>query len=86
LGEIISPSDPRFVQPDEKIRLPYQLWGETGRIWEYEASEAELSTLIMDNPKTLAFNLARAFREKRLTGNEVRDKIEEYLNTSTSLG
>jgi hypothetical protein len=83
LGEIISPSDPRFVQPDEKIRLPYRFWGETGRIWEYEASEAELLTRIRDNPKILAFNLARAFREKRLTGSDVRDKIEEYLNTST---
>jgi len=85
LGETISPSDARFVQPDEKIRLPYQLWGETGRIWEYEVPKAE-STLIMDNPKILAFNLARAFREKRLTGSDVRDKIEKYLNTSTLLG
>jgi len=82
LGEMISPCDSRFVQPDEKIRLPQSLWGETGRIWGYEASEAELAAFVMDNPKILAFNLAREFREQKLSGEEVRSKIELFLNAS----
>lgn len=84
LGKIVSPCDPRFVQPDEKIRLSYQWCGETGEICGYKASETELSALLMDNPKILAFNLAREFRENKLTGNDVRDKLEAYLNTATS--
>jgi len=84
LGEMISTSDSRFVQPDEKIRLPQALWGETGQIWGYEASEAELSAFVMDNPKILAFNLARDFREQKLSGADVCSKIELFLNASTA--
>ena len=86
LGEIISPSDERFVQPDEKIRLPYELWGRTGRIWGYEASESELVACAfrVDNPLILGFNLAREFRENKISSEDVRKKIEEYLNASTA--
>lgn len=84
LGKIISPCDPDFVQPDEKVRLPGRLWGEGGRIRGYKASRAELTAFVMDKPKILAFNLAREFREKKLTGNDVRNKIEAYVRTSTS--
>ena len=86
LGEIISPADERFVQADENIRLPYELWGETGQIWGYKASEAELAACAsrVDNPLILGFNLAREFRDEKVSGEDVRSKMEQYLNASTA--
>ena len=104
LGEIIYPDDPRFVQPDERIRLPYEIWGTTGEIWGYKAldmgvppapilealrtmdnpNEADSCVWCIDNLIVLGFCLAKEFNKGRITGDEVRKKLSEFVETATS--
>ncbi len=84
LGEIFRPEDPRFVQPDERIRLPYELWGKTGEIQGLRASGAEAAFFHMDNPQILGFHLARELRAGNLSGGEVRQRLGAYVEASTS--
>ncbi|MDJ0840163.1 MAG: hypothetical protein QNK37_26865 [Acidobacteriota bacterium] len=81
LGEIIKPGEPKFVTPDPEVRPPLDVWGKTGEVFGFDQSAA-WQGFHNDNQELLCLNLARRFRDRELTGRQVREYLDRYIQTA----
>ena len=74
LGEVIHPNDPRFVQPDPAVMPPASLWNkmEDTRLERWGVS-------CLDAQEAITDKWALDFRDGRLSGAQVAEKLDEYL-------
>ena len=73
-GEEIWPDDPRFVQPDPDIAVPYEQWGGEGEV-------LGITDVLVDENKlrALVLGLSTAYRNGDLSGSEIIQKLEEMI-------